>query len=142
MKQLIEKLKSLVEEIATKRGRLSLFGLFLREDAGNKWDLVVAAPWINANSFEDIEYIANKLKSYLDDSQLISISRIVLLDLDDQIVKSINQYCNVPHGGLLELNDFSLFNIAVPFKYAYIIISQGDQPVSLNVGEQHLRQNI
>ena len=139
MKQLLEKLKSLEKEISDERGEFSLFALFLREDAENKWDLVVAAPWLNTDSMEDINHISNKLKFYLDDSELLSISRIVLVDLDDPIVKTINNYCNVKRGGLLELYD--LFNIGLPsFKHAYIIISQSKKPVLVNVGKRSLRQ--
>jgi len=120
----------------------SLFGLFLREDAGNKWDLVVAASWIDADSFEQIKYLADKLKSHLKDSELLSISRIVLLDLRNPIVQSINKYCRVTREGDLELNDFQLNNIALPFKYAYIIISQNGKPVSVNVGKRRLRPSV
>ncbi|MGB7911418.1 MAG: hypothetical protein WCF59_04265 [Desulfobaccales bacterium] len=140
MKQLVAKLQSLEKKIAAERGDFSLFGLFLREEAENKWDLVVAAPWINADSFEHIKYIADNLKSYINNSELLSISRIVLLDAHDPIVQSINRYCRVLRGGLLELNDFQFINIELPFKYAYIIISQNGTPVSVNVGKRKLRQ--
>ncbi|MGO9394791.1 MAG: hypothetical protein ACLP7A_09280 [Desulfobaccales bacterium] len=140
MKQLVAKLQSLEKKIAAERGNFSLFGLFLREEAENKWDLVVAAPWINADSFEHIKYIADNLKSYIKNSELLSISRIVLLDAHDPIVQNINRYCRVLRGGLLELNDFQFINIELPFKYAYIIISQNGGPVSVNVGKGKLRQ--
>lgn len=142
MRQLVDKLISLEKKIAAERGEFSLFALFLREDAENKWDLVAAAPWLNADSMQDINYIANKLKAYMEDSELLSISRIVLLELNDHIVQIINKYCRVTRGGSLELNDSQLFNIALPFKYAYIIISQNGKPVLVNVGKRRLRQSI
>lgn len=142
MKELVDKLKSLENEIAGERGEFSLFGLFLREDAGNKWDLIVAASWIDADSFEQIKYLADKLNSHLNDSELLSISRIVLLDLKNPIVQNINKYCRVARDGELELNDFQLNNISLPFKYAYIIISQNSKPVSVNVGKRRLRPTI
>ncbi|MGO9394651.1 MAG: hypothetical protein ACLP7A_08565, partial [Desulfobaccales bacterium] len=126
---------------AAERGNFSLFGLFLREEAENKWDLVVAAPWINADSFEHLKYIADNLKSYVKNSELLSISRIVLLDAHDPIVQSINKFCRVLRGRPpFELNDFQFINIELPFKYAYIIISQNGKPVSVNVGKRKLRQ--
>ena len=141
MKPPLDKLKSIAKEISDDRVELALFALFLREDSENKWDLVVAAPWINTDSIDDINYIAGKLKIYLDDSELLSISRIVLVDLHDPIVQIINNHCSVKPGGSLELYD--LFSIGLPFfKHAYILISQSGKPVLVNVGEQNLRQSI
>jgi len=141
-KQLLEKLKSMAKEIVEERCELSLFALFLREDA-EEWDLLVAAPWVNADSMEDYKYIADKLKHYLEVSELLSISRIVLLNTYDSIVKIINNYCRVkPGDDPLELHPFSL---GLPsFKYAYIIISmsQPEKPVSVNVGKRNLRQSL
>lgn len=141
MKQLLEKLKSIAKEIAEERREISLFAFFLREDAGNRWDLVVAAPWINTDSMEDYKYIADKLKYYLEVNELLSISRIVLLDTYDSIVQIINNYCSVEPGGLLELYD--LFSIGLPsFKHAYILTSQSERPVLVNVGQRNLRQSV
>lgn len=139
--KLFEKLKPIAKEIADERGKLSLFALFLREDAENKWDIVAAASWLNTDSIEDINYIADKLKHYLDDSELLSISRIVLVDLHDRIVTIINNYCSVTPGGSLELYD--LFSIGLPFfKHAYILSSKNGKPVLVNVGQRNLRQSI
>lgn len=140
MRQLVDKFKSMAKEIADERGELSLFALFLREDA-EKWDLIVAAPWVNTDSLEDYKYIADKLKHDLKVSELLSISRIVLLDIYDSLVQTINNYCSVKPGGSLELYD--LFSIGLPsFKHAYILISQSGKPVLVNVGKRHLRQSV
>jgi len=143
MKQLIEKLKSMAKEIVKERGEISLFALFLREDAGNRWDLVIAAPSLNTEGVEDIKYIADKLKHYLDVSKLLTISRIVILDIYDSKVQTINNYCRVK----LEDEPFELypFSLGLPFiKYAYIIISmsQPEKPVSVSVGKRNLRQAL
>jgi hypothetical protein len=140
IKKLLEKLKSIEKEIAHERGELSLFALFLREDAENIWDLVVAGPRLDPDSMEDTNYIANKLKSYLAGNELLSISRIVLLDVHDYMVKIINKNWAVSRGGLLELPHAQL--LGLPFKNAYIIISKGGKPVSVNVGKRHLRQTV
>ena len=44
---------SLEAEIAQKKGDFSLFALFLREDAPDRWDLLVSAPWASSNKQED-----------------------------------------------------------------------------------------
>lgn len=140
IKRLINKLESIEKETANKKGDFSLFGLFLREDAENRWDLVVAAPWLNSDSMEDLNYIVSKLKSYLKNSELLSISRIVILDLNDPIVQIITNNWGVERGGSLELNHPQLFSL--PFKYAFIIISKSGKSVLKNVGKQKLRQTV
>jgi hypothetical protein len=137
-KELFEKLESLEKDIAHEKRDFSLFGLFLREDARDRWDLIVAAPWINADSMEHLKYIADKLKTFLKDRELLLISRIVLLDLNDPIVQTINKNWGVQRGGSLELNNPQIFGL--PFQYAYIIISQGSKTVLVHVGKRKLRQ--
>ena len=140
MKQPLDKYKLIAKEISEERGELSLLALFLREDA-EKWDLLVAAPWLNTNDMEDYKYIADKLKQYLEVSELLSISRIVLLNIYDSIVQTINNYYGVKPGGSMELYD--LFSIGLPsFKHAYIFVSQSKKPVIVNVGTRSLRQSI
>jgi hypothetical protein len=46
MKEFIDKYIELERSISYEKGDFSLFALFLREDAADIWDLVVAAPWI------------------------------------------------------------------------------------------------
>ena len=140
IKQIFKKLESLEKEIADERGEFSLFGLFLREDAENRWDLVVAASWLNADSMDDINYITNKLKSHIGKNELLFISRIVLLDLHDPIVQIIKKNWGVTRGGSLELNHPQLFGL--PFKNAYIIISQSEKPVLVYVGKRRLKQSV
>jgi hypothetical protein len=98
MKNFLEKIESLEKDIADERGDFSVFGLFIREDAENWWDIVVAAPWLNSDSMEDINYIANKLKLQVSENELLSISRIVLLDSHDPIAQIINRTWGVSRG--------------------------------------------
>ena len=140
IKHIINKLESLEKEIADEKGEFSLFGLFLREDAENRWDLVVAAPWLNSDSMEDLNYIVSKLNIYLKNSELLSISRIVILELNDPMVQIITNNFGVARGRPFELNHPQIFKL--PFKYAYIIISHSGKPVSVYVGKKGLRQSI
>ena len=46
-KQLVKKFVSLERDVSAEKGGFSLFGLFHREEASfDKWDLVIAAPWL------------------------------------------------------------------------------------------------
>ena len=120
MKQMIEKLASLERDIASEKGEFSLFALFLREDADGKWDLLASAPWLDANNRKSLDYLANQLRARLDTQELLSLSRIVLLEKDNPVLEAIHTEIKVRHG-MTEVRDSLAFG--VPIKHAYIITS-------------------
>jgi hypothetical protein len=120
MKQMIEKLASLERDIASEKGELSLFALFLREDADNTWDLLASAPWLEPNKRESLDYLVNQLRSRLDLQELLALSRIVLLEEDNPVLEAIHKAIKVRHG-MAEVRDSISFG--VPIKHAYIITS-------------------
>ncbi|MCI0696803.1 hypothetical protein L0337_32965 [candidate division KSB1 bacterium] len=83
------KLISLLNEITAEKGELTLFGLFLREDAPNVWDLVVAAPWIEKNRSKALHYIVEKIKAHLTMPELLSLSKVVILESINPLLKAI-----------------------------------------------------
>ena len=123
MKQMIEKLASLERDIASEKGEFSLFALFLREDADDKWDLLASAPWLDANKRESLEYLVNQLRTRLDTKELLSLSRVVLLEKDNPALQAIHKEIKVRHG-IAEVRDTIFFS--VPIKHAYIITSERD----------------
>ena len=124
MKQTIEKLASLEREIAAEKGEFSLFALLLREDADNKWDLLASAPWLVTNQRESLDYLVNQLRSRLDTQELLSLSRIVLLEEDNPVLEAIHKEIRVRHG-MAEVRDSIFFGVSV--KHAYIITSARDK---------------
>ena len=126
MKQMIEKLASLERDIASEKGEFSLFALFLREDADDTWDLLASAPWLEADKRESLEYLVNQLHARLDTQELLSLSRIVLLEKDNPVLEAIHKEIKVRHG-MTEVRDSLAFG--VPIKHAYIITStRGNTP--------------
>jgi hypothetical protein len=120
MKQTIEKLASLEHDIASDKGVFSLFALFLREDADDTWDLLASAPWLEPNKRESLDYLVNQLRSRLDLQELLSLSRIVLLEKDNPVLEAIHKAIKVRRG-MAEVRDSLSFG--VPIKHAYIITS-------------------
>jgi hypothetical protein len=120
MKQTIEKLASLEHDIASEKGEFSLFALFLREDADDKWDLLASAPWLEANKRESLDYLVNQLRAWLDTQKLLSLSRIVVLEEGNPVLEAIHKRIKVRHG-MVEVGDSISFG--VPIKHAYIITS-------------------
>ena len=123
MKQTIEKLASLERDIATEKGEFSLFGAFFREEAEDKWDLLVSASWLDTNKRESLEYLVNQLRPRLDMQELLSLSRIVLLEKDNPVLEAIHSEVRVRHG-MAEIKD-STFS-GIPIKHAFVITSEKD----------------
>jgi hypothetical protein len=125
MKELFIKLKSLELKLSNEKGHFNLFALFLREDAEDKWDVVVSASWLDSNNKESFDFMAGELKSNLTSKELLLISRIVILDKGSPGLEAINRGFRVEHG-LAEVKDSNFFGLQI--KHAYIITSGRDMP--------------
>jgi hypothetical protein len=121
MRELLEKFANLERNLSRDRGEFSLFALFLREDAVDKWDLIVAAPWIDDNRKEALSYITNQIQTAFSSDELSSLSRVVLVDQTNPAVEALNQAIRVHHGQN-EVHDSSFFGL--PIRHGYIITSQ------------------
>ena len=120
MRELVEKIRKLEEQIAKQKGHFSLFALFLREEAPNRWDLVVSAPWFWADEKKTLDFLAKKLRSRLANDELVAISRIVLIEQSNPELKAIHRTLQVEHGAE-ELRDSNFFGLQI--RHAYVITS-------------------
>jgi hypothetical protein len=124
MKQLVEKLVAMEREISEERGTFALFALFLREDALDKWDLVASAPWLEEDKKESLAYLSDRLRSHLTHEELLSFSRIVLIDRDNPFLEAIRRAVSQEHG-IVEVKDSNFFGLEI--SHAYIITSKRQQ---------------
>lgn len=83
-----ETFSRLRDEIIAEKGELSLFALFLREDA-DKWDVVVAAPWLEKDRAAALRYLSAKITQNLSEPELLELSRIVLLESENPAVEGL-----------------------------------------------------
>ncbi|MCI0826070.1 MAG: hypothetical protein J4N90_15080 [Chloroflexi bacterium] len=130
MNELVDKLVALERNISNEKGGFYLFALFLREDSPNKWDVVAAAPWFKAHDRQALDFIAKELQSNLRTDELVSISRIVLVDDDNPGVHAIQRMVRIEHG-TVELLDNFVFGMHI--KHAYVITSKRE-PTPLSAG--------
>ena len=140
MKELLERFVQLERTLAEEKGKFGLFALFLREDAGAgsgtsgysgysaKWDLIVAAPWIEGDRKKALSYITRRIQEAFTPVELSQLSRIVMVDLANPEVEAINRAVRVQHGQT-EIRDSNFFGLQI--KHAYIITSQ-----QTNINEQ------
>ena len=127
MKPLAEKLVSLESQISREKGAFALFALFLREEMQDRYDLVVSSSWIEEDKKAALDYLAKRLRSFLEPQELLSLSKIVLVDLDNPSLRAVNKAANVEHG-LSEVRDDIFFGLEI--KHAYIITSKKQETMA------------
>ena len=121
MNALVEKLRTIERQAAEEKGAFFLFALFLREDAPDVWDLLVSAPWVEADKSSALRYLAGKLNSIATPEELTSLSRIVLIDQSNPALAAMQSAFNIEHGAA-EVQSSNFFGLEI--KHAYVITSR------------------
>jgi hypothetical protein len=126
----IEKLRQVMHDLAARRGNFNLFGLFLRADSPDKWDLVVSSPWLERGKLKALGEFTKKLSSVVGQDQVLSLSRIVTLDSDDPALTAVTKAVNIDDG-TVEIKDSDFFGLKI--KHAYILRAKRPQPSPVGV---------
>lgn len=114
----IDKLRQVMEELSAEKGEFVLFGLFLREEAQDKWDLVISATWLEDGKLKALAEFVQKAASIIGEQEFLALSRIVTLNHDDPNLASILDAVEVENDPL-ELWNTSFFGLEI--KHAYIL---------------------
>lgn len=125
MKDLAEKLRRLEGALSAEKGPFSLFALFLREDAPDVWDLVVAAKWIEEDRPAALADISRRVRDSLRADEITKISRVVVVDRTDPALKAIASAMSVEHG-ISEVANSTFFGLAI--RQAFIITANVNPP--------------
>jgi hypothetical protein len=95
-----------------------LFGLFLRREAPNVWDLFIASPWLEKDIRKALAYLAGKVKAHFTSDELLSLSRIVILESHYPLLQAI--FDAIPAGkdqAVFRNEDF----LGLEIKRAYVL---------------------
>ncbi len=124
MWKLIEKMKEVEREWSLKRGPFRLFTIVIRENAPEGLiDIVLSAAWItNEKTFLD-EFTAS-LGMLLNPEEIMSISRIVVLDISEPFIGRFLQWFR-PGETSAELHDTVVNGISI--KHAYLLTSSMEE---------------
>jgi hypothetical protein len=95
---LVTRIQKLERAVSEEKGDFDLFGLFLRDNSTDRWDLVVAAKWIVNNKKQALDLMSVKLKSIVRMPAMLMISRIVLLTRQDAFLIEVQDAVRVDHG--------------------------------------------
>jgi hypothetical protein len=114
----IDKLRQLMRDLSKEKGEFSLFGLFLRAEAPDKWDLVVSSPWLEEGKLKALGEFAERLAAAIGEEQLLSLSRVVTLNADDPALDAVTKAVSV-EDGLIEIRDSDLFGLRIAHAYIF-----------------------
>jgi len=121
MISLVDKFITVEKTISDEKSSFTLFALFLREEAEDKWDLVLSANWFEDDKKKTLDYIVKQIKNELEPQDMVEISRIILLEPSHPLVQTVNSVIRTEHGKA-EFVDCRFSNIFV--KHAFIITSR------------------
>ena len=114
----IKQLRRVMNEITEEKGKFTLFGLFLRDDAIDKWDLVISAPWLEEGKLKGLGEFVEKMASIVGEEQFLTLSRVVTLNHDEPSLKAILREVQADND-FVELKGSNLFGL--PINHAYIL---------------------
>ena len=122
MNEILDQLKKILLELEHEHSSILVFALFLREDS-TRWDLVISAPWLDSGDAESYKIVATKVQNLLNTEELIQLSRIVILDVEDSAVSFLQNSYNVPNGSIKEIENCEPFTRKFNFtiKAAYLL---------------------
>jgi hypothetical protein len=125
MKAILDKLKTVLLALEEEHGPILVFALFLRTDPLEKWDIVIAASWLNPNELSSYKMVNSKIQEILSPSEFVQLARIVILSDQDPVVSFLQDTETVTNGHFGEVpgevfTDKFGFNI----KQAYLLRCQ------------------
>jgi len=87
---MVDKLKEILKTMKLEGNPVWLFAFLKMDEIVDKWSLIISAPWVNEeNREEKFKYIINLLKSNLNEEELSSIARIVVLSKDSYLSQEL-----------------------------------------------------
>lgn len=118
----IGKLRQVMLELTREKGDFTLFGLFLREEAPDKWDLVVSAPWLEEGKLKALGELTKRLSSVIGEQEVLSLSRIVTVNRENPVLNAILAAIQVDNGLVVIQNSY--FS-GIEIKEAHILRAKG-----------------
>jgi hypothetical protein len=119
-----EKLQKLMLDLSSEKGMFTFFGLFLRDEAPDKWDLVVSSPWLENGKIKALGEFVEKLSSAIGKEQLLELSRVVTISADDPALELVIKKVKIKDD-ITEIHDEDCFGLKI--KRAYIFHAKQPQ---------------
>jgi hypothetical protein len=110
--ELLSKLQAIDQELREETGGVVLFGLFERDDAPGRWDVLIAADWVGPNVNPAVAYVARKIQHSLTPDELVLLSGVVALRSSDPFLRQMLAGTLRVHGSTM-LENFVLNGVLI-----------------------------
>lgn len=106
--------------LSSEKGAFKLFALIQLEELPGRWDVVMSGEKLPEKDMTTLRFVVDKIHGVLTQAEIIQISRIILLNLEQPFVKEIEQFLT-RNQNPKELFDCEIDGLKI--KHAHIIIS-------------------
>lgn len=123
MRDFYQKLHLALTQLENEHDEISLFAIFLRDNSLDLWDLIVSAQWLNSSDLNSLKIVCSKIQDSLKGSEILKLSHVVILDIDDPTVIFLRENYEVLHGHPGKLIDPEILSERLNFtiKRAYLL---------------------
>ncbi|CAN2039827.1 conserved hypothetical protein [Candidatus Magnetomoraceae bacterium gMMP-15] len=118
---IIDKFIKIKHDIIEEKGDFTLFALFLRDNSPNKWDVVVAGPWLDSDKNEAYNYLSKQITLRLEPKEMTSLARIALIDETNPGLSEVLRASKDSSSSIIEIMDSVFFEQDI--RHAYIFSS-------------------
>ncbi len=120
MNDFVKHIQKVERSISSEKGEFNLFALFLRENSLDKWDLLIAAPWVERNKSDALKRISKEIQQNLTKKEMLKLSRLVIIDKSNPALSAFQKAIDTEHGDA-EIKDSNFFGLQI--KHAHVITS-------------------
>lgn len=121
MNDFVKHIQKVERSISSEKGEFNLFALFLRENSLDKWDLLIAAPWVERNKSDALKRISKEIQQNLTKKEMLKLSRLVIIDKSNPALSAFQKAIDTEHGDA-EIKDSNFFGLQI--KHAHVITSR------------------
>ncbi len=117
MEDIIKKFKTIKDRLSAEHGEFRLFGLFLKDESVNTWDVIVSSEWACSNENIAIKEISKLIAETLSKDEVIKLTAIFITPKNTPIMNVLGMIAG-------KMNDAHLINCSVngiEIKDAYIL---------------------
>ncbi|HIE00475.1 MAG TPA: hypothetical protein EYP59_09325 [Thiotrichaceae bacterium] len=117
---LFKKYRAIERNFSEDKGPFKLFALVQLEELPGLWDVVMSCENLPEKDMPTLRFVVDKVHAGLTKKEIVQISRIILLNLEQPFVKAMADFLEKAH------NPAELFNCEIDglkIKQAYIIVS-------------------
>lgn len=118
--ELLKRFPAVVEDIRQERGECTLFGIFHRLGGWNRWDVVVAAPWVKEGRAKAIDYLVPKIRARLRRKDMMLLLAVSPFPDTEPSVRELRQTVEF-RGAPVEVRNFTFAGVEIERAYIFAL---------------------